>query len=202
MNLRTLLLHAVAVLTLVGVGLFGADARAKDRIEASGLTNPPPAVALSSYDRFDLAELALAAPYAGQKVNDKARDALAVNLNGQVLPWVVEKNDLVARNDPPKSLRIEPRIDKIKTVGKAGRFWGGAFAGASRVLLKVKLIDAASGEVIAEPEFYQHASAMAGAYSMGSADQGMLERVAVLVADYLRENYDAAIGGRTGMPAK
>ncbi len=192
--------NVVLAATLLLLGAGSGASIAGEKIVASSTQNPPPAVALSSYDRFEMTELAMDKPYAGQKVNDKARDTLAVHVQGQVLPWVIEKNALAAKNEPPKLLRIEPRIDKIKTVSKAVRFWAGAMSGKSRVLVKVKLVDAASGDVIAEPEFYQHAGAMAGAYSMGGADQGMLERVAGLVADYLRGNYEAAVGGCTGLP--
>lgn len=192
----------LATTALFAFSLTTGVLHAGDKIVASGLQNPAPRVALSTYDRFELTELAMGKPYAGQKVNDKARDTMAVHVQGNVLPWVVEKNALKAKNKSPKLLRIEPRIDKIKMVSKSARFWGGAMSGKSRVLVKVKLIDAASGDVIAEPEFYQHAGAMAGAYSMGGADQGMLERVPKLIADYLRGNYKAAVGGPTGMPEK
>lgn len=190
------------VFLLVAAFAAMGSVQAGDKVVASGTQNPPPEAALVAYDRFEMAELAMGKPYAGQPVNDKARDTLAVHLNGHVLPWVLEKSTLAAKNEPPRLLRIEPRIDQIKTVSKGARFWAGAMAGKSRVLVKVRLVDAASNALIAEPEFYQHAGAMAGAYSMGAADQGMLERVAQLVVEYLRGNYDAAVGGPTGMPEK
>ena len=86
----------------------------------------------------------------------------------------------------------------MKFVSGKARFWGGAFAGGTAVLMTVKLSDAATGEVIAEPEFYQHANAMGAAYSFGGTDKAMLGRTAELMANYLKANYEAAVGGPTG----
>ena len=55
-----------------------------------------------------------------------------------------------------------------------------------------------TGQVIAEPEFYQHAKGMAGAWTFGAADNSMLVRSASLALDYLKDNQATAQGGRTG----
>lgn len=47
-----------------------------------------------------------------------------------------------------------------------------SWAAGGTALMTVKLSDAASGEVIAEPEFYQHANAMGAAYSFGATGKG------------------------------
>lgn len=66
--------------------------------------------------------------------------------------------------------------------------------------IKVKLVvtEQPSGKVVAEPEFYRRASAMAGAWTMGAHDNAMLEKMASLVASYLAANYTEAVGGETG----
>ena len=62
----------------------------------------------------------------------------------------------------------------------------------------VKLTDRTTGETIAEPEFYQHANAQGAAWSFGGTDKAMLGRETQLIADYLKDNYDHAVGGPTG----
>ena len=62
----------------------------------------------------------------------------------------------------------------------------------------MKLTDQDTGQVIAEPEFYQHAEGMAGAWTFGAADNSMLVRSASLALDYLKDNHATAQGGRTG----
>ena len=98
-----------------------------------------------------------------------------------------------------RTLRIEPTIRHIRYVSGGARFWGGAFAGGSAVLLTVKLSDVATGEVIAEPEFYQHANKMGAAWSFGATDKAMLVRVASMISDYLQKNYQQAVGGSTSV---
>jgi hypothetical protein len=53
-------------------------------------------------------------------------------------------------------------------------------------------------KVIGEPEFYQHANAVAGAWTIGATDNLMLDRVAKLVAEYLVGNYEQPVGGKSG----
>jgi hypothetical protein len=48
---------------------------------ADDAKNPAPTVALNTYQRFDLAPVAMDAPYAGQKGNEVARAYLQGNLN-------------------------------------------------------------------------------------------------------------------------
>ena len=78
------------------------------------------------------------------------------------------------------------------------RFWVGAFAGEGYIVMRVRISEQPSGKVVAEPEFYRRANAMAGAWTMGAHDNAMLQRTAGLLANYLTENYTAAVGGQTG----
>ena len=184
----------------VALLMCGASLQAAEKIEASSLTNPAPVEAFKAFQRFELLKSTMAAPYDGQKGNEQAQANFQLNLDGNIQEWLGAKNAEAAKLDAPRVLMIEPRIDKIKFVGTGARIWAGAFAGSSRILVKVKFTDKASGQVIAEPEFYQHAAGMAGAYSIGGADKAMVERVAKLVADYIKSNYDTAVGGPTGQP--
>ena len=71
-------------------------------------------------------------------------------------------------------------------------------AGSSMVVIQVRIVEKETGRVIAQPEFYARAAAMAGAWSIGGADNAMLTRAANRVSDYVAANYDAAVGGVTG----
>lgn len=175
-----------------------AEGEVVDYIEAKEVTNPPPKVALSSFDRFEIAPIAMGAPYAGEDVNEEARQRLQVNLDERVPPLLNEWNAKQAQSSPPKTLKIEPVVRHVKFVSGKKRFWTGAFSGGTAVLMTVKLSDAATGEVIAEPEFYQHANAMGAAWSYGATDKAMLVRTTDLISDYLKANYSAAVGGPTG----
>lgn len=173
-------------------------ALAKEDVKASSTTNPAPTEAFSAFDRVEIGRITMGAPWAGQKANEAALANLQAALDERSAPWLAEVNAPAPRNEPPRLLRIEPYIGGIRFISGGKRVFAGAFAGKSRVLLKLRIVDAATGVVIAEPEFYQHAAGMAGAYSFGGADKAMLERVATLALDYLRANHAAPTGGPTG----
>jgi hypothetical protein len=89
-------------------------------------------------------------------------------------------------------------VSELKFVDGGTRFFAGAFAGSSAVVMQLRLIDAATKAVVAQPEFFQRAAAMGGAWSIGGTDNSMLERIAGVAQEYLRRNYDDAVGGPTG----
>lgn len=161
---------------------------------ADDARNPPPAVALKTFQRFELSPVAMGAPWAGQKANEEAKGHLQANLDERARPVVAEWNAMPA-GDAPRTLKIEPEIAYVRFITGGKRFFGGAFAGGSAVLLKVRLIDAASGEVVGEPQFYQHANAFSATYTFGAMDKHMMIRLSAMVADYLKANYDAPVGG-------
>ncbi len=192
MGMRRIVLGLLLAVAAVGT------AWAKDDIRASSGTNPPPAEALGQFDRYELKQATLAPDYAEHPANKEALVAFQRNLDERVGAWVAEQNALAAKNTPPRTLVIEPRIEKIRFISGGKRFWAGAFAGSSQVLVKLRLTDAATGTVIGEPEFYQHAKGMAGAWTFGAADNTMLVRAASLARDYLQGNHVTAQGGATG----
>lgn len=175
-----------------------AEGEVVDYIEAKAVTNPPPSTALQAFDRFELAPFTMDAPYAGQDANEEAKTRLQTNLDERLPPVLAEWNAKPAKGTPPRTLKIEPTIRHVKFISGKARFWAGAFAGGTAVLVTVKLSDAATGEVIAEPEFYQHANAMGAAWSYGATDKAMLIRTTDMITDYVKANYPTAVGGPTG----
>ena len=192
MGMRRIVLGLVLAVAAVGT------AWAKDEIRASSTTNPPPAEAIGQFDRYELKPATLAPDYAEHPANKEALVAFQRNLDERVGAWVAEQNAAPAKRTPLRTLVIEPRIEKIRFISGGKRFWAGAFAGSSQLLVKLTLTDAATGDVIATPEFYQHAKGMAGAWTFGAADNTMLVRTASLARDYLQGNQAAAQGSATG----
>ena len=138
------------------------------------------------------------APYAGQNGNETAKGTMQADLDQDSAPLLAEWNAKPAEG-AARTLRIEPVIRHIKIVGTGTRIFAGGFAGGSAVLVTVKFSDAQTGEVLAEPEFYQHANRIAGAWTFGTADKAILGRVAAMITDYMRTNYVAAVGGPTSV---
>jgi hypothetical protein len=187
---------AALVLTFACIAPAFAEGGVVDYVEPKNQTNPPPAVPLETFQRFELQPIAMDAPYAGQGGNEAAKASIQANLDLRLQPVLAQWNATPAGTDA-RTLRIEPTIRHIRYISGGARFWGGAFAGGSAVLLTVKLSDATTGEIIAEPEFYQHANKMGAAWSFGATDKAMLVRVASMISDYMQKNYQQAVGGST-----
>jgi len=160
--------------------------------------NPPPVNALAGYDKYELLPLAMGPPYAGDEGKEKARAKIEEHMAAEIGPVVAQWNSEAADNSRGQSLVLEPRIEKLKVVSGGARFWAGAFAGDSYVVMRMRIVEQPSGAVVAEPEFYQRAAAMSGAWTFGGQDKDMMHRIALICKQYLVDNYDQAVGGATG----
>lgn len=156
-------------------------------------SNPPPAEPLSHFQHFMLMPTTVSADAAHEAdAIAKINVYLQQRVGGTLAGW---EN----RNRDGRVLNVEPQIVQLKFVGGGARFFAGAMAGSSAVLMRVKFTDAQTGRVIADPEFYQRAAAYGGAWSMGGTDNGMLARIGTVVQQYLDRNYARAVGGPVGL---
>jgi hypothetical protein len=182
--------------------LFSTHALARDEIRPSVERNAPPKVQLDHYARFELKPVVLAPEYAEHEANKKALVSVQENIDQRLGAWTEQRNAEPAKDAAPAKLIIEPVIEKVRFISGGKRFFAGAFAGSSQILMKLRLTDAATQEVIAEPEFYQHARGMAGAWTIGGSDNAMLARIATLAQEYVTANYAVPAGGPTGWEAE
>ncbi len=160
--------------------------------------NPPPINPLAGYDKYELSPIAMGPPYAGDEGKEKAKAKIQDHMSTEIDPVLSQWNTAAAGNARGQSLVIEPRIEKLKVVSGGARFWGGALAGDSYVVMKLRITEQPSGVLVAEPEFYQRAAAMSGAWTFGGQDKDMMHRIALITKQYLLDNYEKAVGGPTG----
>jgi hypothetical protein len=193
MNIR-MVLAAIAVIAL------GTTACATRYIKPSTVRNPPPVEKFAAFDRFDLTSVALDPAYSDHGANQKAAAKIQEYFDLKVRPLINGWNGDKPAGQTSRTLLIEPRIEHIKFIGGAARFWVGPIAGSSAVIMKVKYIEKTTGKMIAEPEFFQRAAAWSGAFTMGGQDNAMLSRIVTLVADFTSHNYQEAVGGPSGAP--
>jgi hypothetical protein len=164
--------------------------------------NPPPANPLAGYDKYELAQIAMGPPYAGDEGKEKARARIQEHMTAETGAIVEQWNKDAAGSTRGQSLVLEPRIEKLKVVSGGARFWAGALAGDSYVVMKLRIVEQPSGTVVAEPEFFQRAAAMSGAWTIGAQDKDMMHRIVLLTNQYLQSNYKEAVGGATGYDPK
>jgi hypothetical protein len=160
-------------------------------------TNPPPSHKLEGYAAYELRDVTFDPNLGDKKHIEKVVSKVDENLKRNISPMLTNWN-ASADSHGKQHLVIEPRIESLHKPSGATRFFAGAFAGDGHINVKVRITEQPSGKLIAEPEFYRRASAMAGAWTVGGHDNAMLEKVAGLVANYLSANYTEAVGGATG----
>jgi hypothetical protein len=159
--------------------------------------NPPPDHKLQGYAGYELKQVVVD-PAIGEKKNlDKVVAKVDESVKQSVDPILQGWNSSADAKNPQKIV-IEPRITSLHKPSGATRFFAGALAGDGYINVKVRITEQPSGKLIAEPEFYRRAAAMAGAFTVGGHDNAMLQKVAGLVASYLSANYTEAVGGETG----
>lgn len=187
---------ASILVAMVALTCSGCATKVKSNVTQTA-RNPAPAEKFSAFTRFELKPVALAAPYAGQEANEAALKKIQENADARLIPLVADWNKRAAAQ-PARTLVIQPTVTEIKFINGTARFWTGALAGSSIVVIETRFIEKETGRQIAKPEFYSRAAAMSGAWSFGGADNAMLVRIANRLADYVAGNYDAAVGGATG----
>jgi hypothetical protein len=186
---RTLLLGAgLAALALV-------QGCASTRVKTSNLTNPPPTEAFKNFGRIEV-KTAVFAP--GAKGKQGGVDRIDANIKKDLAHKLEEWN---SRPENGRTLVVEPVVEQLELTGGASRVMFGPLAGSSGVLMRMNIRDD-KGNVIATPEFFQRADAMAAGWTMGVGDGMMLTRVSSLASDYLVANFEVARGGPTGADSK
>jgi hypothetical protein len=161
--------------------------------------NPPPLEAFSAFNTFDLKPINTQDACSKQAGADSAFQGIQGRLDKILTPVLTEWNQRKKPETATRRLIIEPFCTDAKMIGTAKRIFTGPLSGSSAVVMRVRYTDAASGRVVAEPEFYQRAFAMGGAYSFGGTDRNMLTRMTTLITEYTQNNYRIAVGGPTGV---
>ena len=147
----------------------------------------------SAFDHVYMKHVTLEPSYQESSANQAALKKIDENLfkeMGLAFPKLKELKTGESINETTgRTLVIEPHVEKIKFISAGARVWAGALAGSSAVVLKVTYRELATDKIIAEPGFYQRASAMGGSWSFGAHDNSMLFRIAQIAATHVRENY-------------
>lgn len=195
--IRRLAARLLLPLVLAFAFVPAAAARAPDI--ADDARNPPPPVALSSFDRFRVEPIAMSEEIARHKGNVVARQYLQVDLDERVPKLIAPWN--ARESTTGRTLLVKPEVEAIRFITGGKRLLPGGFAGNSWAVLRLRLVDKASGEVIAEPRFYQRAHGIFAGYSLGAADKLMLARLSDMAAAYLHDNYEAPRGAAVARAA-
>ena len=152
----------------------------------------PSAVRLGTFDRAEMKAVGISDSFAGNSANQRALKKINEHLFSDmriVFPNLkrIETGENFSTGSD-HTLQITPYVKEIKFIGGGARFWVGAMAGSSAVLMQATFTDSSTGKIIADPEFYRSAGAYAGGWTVGATDNHMLADIARDVIDYTTLN--------------
>lgn len=152
-------------------------------------------IALSSFSKVILVKSKIAAEYDGQGANLKAVKKVDEILGQRTKSLlsnvaIIEQNELAtmdfSRVKSGETLIIEPYVKQVKFIGGAARFFAGAMAGSSVIIMDATFKDAADSSVIGKTGTYRRAGAYADPFGTGS--NRMLSDAANDIANYIQVN--------------
>lgn len=191
------------VVLVVGIAMIVLTAGCATKVKTPETTqNPAPSEAFSNFSKFEVKPINQGPGCDKQRGADNALDAIQQKLDNRLGGLVTAWNAESPAKKNNRTLIIEPICSNAKLISPTARIFGGAFVGSSAVVLNVRYTDAATGKLIAEPVFYQHANMMGSGYSFGATDRDMLDRIASMITSYTSKNYEVAVGGPTGLEVK
>ncbi len=175
-----------AVMLAVGIVMAGLMQGCATNLTKPSSAPQPVSARLGTFANVEMEPAMIAEPFAAAGANQKAAKKINELLNAQMAYVFPGMNS--TEKKPGKTLVIKPVIKEIKFIGGAARFWVGAMAGSSAVLMEVSYLEKETGNVLAKVEFYDQASAYAGAYNMGVTDNLMLNHIVTQIVNYSTAN--------------
>lgn len=98
----------------------------------------------------------------------------------------VEKESSPSYEEP--CVIVEATLTDLKIVSTTRRIFTGIFSGRSYMKMKVRLIDSATGSVIATKELEGSPASMGSAWSFGHSDRHLPEHMGILLGEYILGN--------------
>ena len=168
--------YGISVLALGLVAAIAPPARAADEAHS-----------LAGYAHYELHDIT-AEVKVHPKVMAKLEAELKLKLDEPMAKW----NATGADPGHAGTLAIEVAIIDMKFVSGGKRFFAGGFAGDSHAAGTVTLIDKETGKVVVTQHFINHANGIAGAWSFGATDNGMLDHLAANMGSWVIAIHDGA----------
>jgi hypothetical protein len=149
----------------------------------------PPEVPLTAFGAFEVKPIAMSPEVAQKPEKAAVVTQLGQRLEARIRPLLDGWASGAPADARARALAIQATVLNVRIVGGGSRFWLGAMAGDSSIDVQLELVDQQSGRSIAKERINKTASAMSGAWSMGSSDQNLTEYVVDIANQYLVNNH-------------
>jgi hypothetical protein len=84
-----------------------------------------------------------------------------------------------------QTLLVQPKLLTLRIVSGAARFWGGAFAGKSDMIVEIKITDATSGKIVHEKVLSTANNPFAATWTWGSSDRSLPVDMGKIISEYI-----------------
>ena len=179
---RILLLAAGLLL----IGCAADPVKVQETAEAKAQLLDPPTRLLSTYSHFELKPMAFSEGIRGEDEKLAEGQEFETNLANKIGPLL---ESWETSQQGAGTLTIQPELETLRIISGGARFWAGAWAGDSHIDMRLRLIDATTGELIGSPRVRMDAGGLAGAWSIGKSDQNLDEYIVSIVYEYLEGAY-------------
>lgn len=143
---------------------------------------------LSAYSDFKVEKMELSSGIA--KKEDKV--AVAKDLENKISKRVavlIEDWKKNPKDGQSGTVLIQTKLHSMHIVGIGARIFIGSMAGNSNISMDLVATDEATGNKVCKANIDMDASASSGGYSFGGTDKNLLNYVADVSAQYLKNNY-------------
>lgn len=166
------------------------EKHARKKKSAPILEEAPSTVKFGEFKNVEVKPFSIAEKYAEKERNQKAASFMDEQFTVELAKIFPNLKVLPAGADFSKggerTLQITPVIEEIRLVSTGARIWVGAMAGNSRILIQVKFQDSATGQVIAQPEFYEKAGAWSDVW--GQETKKSRTQICTKICYYILQN--------------
>lgn len=83
------------------------------------------------------------------------------------------------------TLLVKVKVEEMRVVSGAARFWGGALVGSSSITLNAQFVNAKTGEVVGHKKLSSANNPFGAAWTAGSSDKSLPADMGVILAEYI-----------------
>lgn len=182
-------MNALAIIFSIILAGCAASPQALESVgKAESARLAPPAKRLSSYADYELKAMVLSPGVQSDPRKVKVAGDLENTLQAKLQPLLNQWKVTTSSGQSGK-LVIEPHLVALRVVSSGARFLAGALVGDSSIDLDLVITDQTTGQQVAKPRVMRSADSVVGGLSIGKSDQNLLDYIASIAYQYLKDNH-------------
>ncbi|WP_320044504.1 hypothetical protein [uncultured Desulfobacter sp.] len=176
----------IIIAIVIVVGLCGCATSGGGKQENSAVQGPIVTPLAQHYDKIIVYELETT-PELKKDYEQDLKDCQSTLISSLLKRNKYKRVDAANSNETYENpaLLVKIKVSDMRIADFGARFWGGALAGNSYMYMRMKLMDATTGELVREEDFNSVNNSFAAAWNFGASDRSLPTDMAEIIADYL-----------------